>query len=217
MLKFWRLIFKVEKSASRERQLLRKPHSKYFAQFSGGFCRFWQGRRQFPWLSPKYFESGSLLRIFHVYTFFSGNQASMEKSWIYLSKMSSKTWLYKWYVFGLSISPTFSTIFSTVNPIFLHYGLISRKKKVYMKNAEERAGFKTFWQKSWKLTSSLSKSTKTIEKLCKLFTVWFPKELTMSGYFQNLLGSGQTISPILIFIFFGRHSMDFQDFFFEIH
>ena len=127
MLKFWRLIFKVEKSASRERQFLRKPHSKYFAQFSGGFCRFWQGRRQFPWLSPKYFESGSLLRIFHVYTFFSGNQASMEKSWIYLSKMSSKTWLYKWYVFGLSISPTFSTIFSTVNPRFLHSGLISRK------------------------------------------------------------------------------------------
>ena len=70
MLEFWRLIFKVEKSASRERQFLRKPHSKYFAQFSGGFSRFWQGRRQFPWLSPKYFESGSLLRIFHVYTFF---------------------------------------------------------------------------------------------------------------------------------------------------
>ena len=27
MLEIWRLIFKVEKSASRERQLLRKPHS----------------------------------------------------------------------------------------------------------------------------------------------------------------------------------------------
>ena len=46
-----------------------------------------------------------------------------------------------------------------------------------MKNAQQRAGFKIFWRKSWKLTSSLSKSTKTTGKLCKVFTVWFPKEL----------------------------------------
>ena len=46
-----------------------------------------------------------------------------------------------------------------------------------MKNAEQRAGFETFCRKSWFFKYSLSKSTKTIPKLCNLFTVWFPKEL----------------------------------------
>ena len=102
----------------------------------------------------------------------------MEKSWIYLSKMSSKTWLYKWYVFGLSIYLTFSAVFSTVNPRFLLEDLLFSKKSVYMKNAEGRAGFEIFWRKSWKFKSSLSNPAKTTQKLCKLFTVRFPKELT---------------------------------------
>ena len=69
-----------------------------------------------------------------------------------VSKMLSKTWSYKCFVFGLSIHLTFSTVFSTVNPIFLHDDLISRKKTVYMKNVEERAGFEIFWRKSWVFT-----------------------------------------------------------------
>ena len=67
-------------------------------------------------------------------------------------------------MFGLNIHLTFSTVFSTVNPRFLHEDLISRKKTVYMKNAEERARFEIFWRKSWVFMFSLSKSTKTTEK-----------------------------------------------------
>ena len=150
--------------------------------FFGGFCWFWQGKHKYPRVSPKYFESGSLFRIFHVYCFFSGNQIFMEKCWIYCRKCCQKQGHTSVLCLDWGIHLTFSTVFSTVNPIFLHDDLISRKKMVYMKNAEERVGCKTFWKKSWKFTSSLSKSTKTIEKLRKLFTVWFPKELTMSGY-----------------------------------
>ena len=45
---------------------------------------------------------------------------------------------------------TFSTVFSTVNRRFLLEDLLLGKKSVYMKNAEERAGFKIFWRKLWK-------------------------------------------------------------------
>ena len=38
----------------------------------------------------------------------------------------------------------FSLTFSTVNPRFLHDDLLLSKKSVYMKNAQERAGFKIF-------------------------------------------------------------------------
>ena len=79
--------------------------------------------------------------------------------------MLSKHGSYKCFAFGLSIHLTFSTVFSTVNPIFLHDDLISRRKKtVYMKNVEERAGFEIFWRKSWVFMFSLSKPTKTTEK-----------------------------------------------------
>ena len=67
--------------------------------------------------------------------------------------------------------------FLTVNPRFLQDDLFSSKKCVYMKNAEQRAGFEIFCRKSWKFKYSLSKSTTTTPKLCNLFTVWFPKEL----------------------------------------
>ena len=67
--------------------------------------------------------------------------------------------------------------FGTVNPIFLQDDLFFSRKSVYMKNAEQRAGFEIFCQKSWLFRYSLSKSTKTTPKLCNLFTVWFPKEL----------------------------------------
>ena len=72
---------------------------------------------------------------------------------------------------------TFPTSFSTVNLIFLQDDLFFSKKSVYMKNAEQRAGFETFCRTFWFFKYSLSKSTKTIPKLCNLFTVWFPKEL----------------------------------------
>ena len=62
-----------------------------------------------------------------------------------------------------------------------------------MKNEEQRAGFKILWRKSWKLTSSLSKSTKTTGKLCKVFTVGFPKELTG----RNIAGFRFRKSPIV--------------------
>ena len=71
----------------------------------------------------------------------------------------------------------FSATFSTVNPRLLHEDLISRKKTVYMKNAEERAGFEIFWRKSWVFMFSLSKQTKTTEKyanylLCGFLRNW---------------------------------------------
>ena len=58
--------------------------------------------------------------------------------------------------------------FGTVNPIFLQDDLFFSKKSVYMKNAEQRAGFETFCRKSWFFKCSLSKSTKTTPKLCNL-------------------------------------------------
>ena len=62
----------------------------------------------------------------------------------------------------------FPTSFSTVNPRFLQDDLFFSKKSVYMKNAEQRAGFETFCRKSWFFKYSLSKSTKTTPKLCNL-------------------------------------------------
>ena len=56
------------------------------------------------------------------------------------------------------------TSFSTVNPRFLQDDLFSSKKSVYMKNAEQRAGFETFCRKSCFFKYSLSKSTKTTPK-----------------------------------------------------
>ena len=56
------------------------------------------------------------------------------------------------------------------------------------------------------------KISKNHRKCCKLFTVWFPKEMAMSRFFRDLTGVGTKISQISIFIFFGRHSTDFQDF-----
>ena len=61
-----------------------------------------------------------------------------------VSKMLPKTWSYKCFVLGLSIHLTFSTVFSTLKPIFLHDDLISSKKSIYMKNAEEQARFEIF-------------------------------------------------------------------------
>ena len=61
-----------------------------------------------------------------------------------VSKMLPKTWSYKCFVLGLSIHITFSTVFSTLKSRFLHDDLISSKKSVYMKNAEERARFEIF-------------------------------------------------------------------------
>ena len=51
-----------------------------------------------------------------------------------------------------------------------------------MKNEKERAGCKILWQTPLKMKSSLSKPTKTILKLYKLFTVDFPKELIRLGF-----------------------------------
>ena len=118
----------------------------------------------------------------------------------FLSKMSSKTRVkYSIQTPFLCIT-TFSTTFSTENPRFIHDDLISRKKMIYMKNAEERAWLKTFCQNSWKFTSSLSKSTKTTKKMCKLFTVWFPKELTNVQVFSEFA----RISPNFRILFENR-------------
>ena len=92
-----------------------------------------------------------------------------------------------WQVVGLSIYLTLSTVFSTVNPIFLHDDLISRKNTIYMKNAEEWARFEIFWRKSWVFMFSLSKSTKTTEKyanylLCGFLRNWLCPDF--SGFYQ---------------------------------
>ena len=72
---------------------------------------------------------------------------------------------------------TFPTSFSTVNPRFLQDDLFFSKKSVYMKNAEQQAGFETFCWKSWFFKYSLSKSTKTtrncaIYLLCGFLRNW---------------------------------------------
>ena len=107
-------------------------------------------KTSFSGLSPKYFESGSLFRIFHVYTFFTGNQFFLEKSWIYRPKCRPK----HGYTGSIECFPlihvTFSTVFSTVNPRYLQEELVSSKKSVYMKNAEGRVGFEIFWRNPWK-------------------------------------------------------------------
>ena len=130
-----------------------------------------------------------------------------------LLKMLPKTWSYKCFVFRLSIHLTFSTVFSTVNPIFLHDDLISRKKTVYMKNAEERVGFEIFWRKSWIFMFSLSKSTKITEKyanylLCGFLRNWrCPDFLGFDRIWdQNL--------PDLYFHFFRPSLNGFSRFFF---
>ena len=71
----------------------------------------------------------------------------------------------------------FSTIFSTVNPRFLHDDLIFRKNMVYMKNAKERAGFNIFWRKPWKWSlpcQNLQKPLKnnTNHLLCGFLRNW---------------------------------------------
>ena len=62
------------------------------------------------------------------------------------------------------VSSCFRRHFGTVNPIFLQDDLFFSKQSVYMKNAEQRAGFETFCRKSCFFKYSLSKSTKTTPK-----------------------------------------------------
>ena len=88
-----------------------------------------------------------------------------------LPKMLSKPRSYKCFVFGLSIHLTFSTVFSTLKPIFLHDDLISSKKSIYMKNAEERARFEIFCRKSWTLCSPCQNRQKPPENMQNIYCV----------------------------------------------
>ena len=92
----------------------------------------------------------------------------------------------------------FSTSFLTVNPRFLQDDLFFSKKCVYMKNAEQRAGFEIFCQKSWFFKYSLSKSTKTTPKQYNRFTVWFPKEL-IGHDFPSLRSQNRVVFILLPF------------------
>ena len=159
-------------------QFLRKPHSKSIVQFWGSFCGFWQGilkKQDFR----QNISNPARCSAFFMYTLFLlKNKSSWRNLGFTVENVVENmviqvlcVWIERFPLIHL----TFSTVFSTVNRIFLLEDLLLGKKSVYMKNAEERAGFKIFWRKSWKLTSSLSKSTKTTGKLCNVFTVWFPK------------------------------------------
>ena len=88
--------------------------------------------------------------------------------------------------------------FSTVNPRFLQDDLFSSKKCVYMKNAEQRAGFEIFCRTSRFLKYSVSKSTKYTPKLYNLFTVWFPKEL-VGHNFHTLRSQNRAVFTSLPF------------------
>ena len=108
------------------------------------------------------------------------------------------------------------TTFSTVNPIFLHDDLISRKNTVYMKNAEERARFEIFWRKSWIFMFYLSKAAKTTGKYANYLLCGFLRNWPCSDFsdfdriwYQNL--------PDFHFHFFRPSLNGFPRFFFEIH
>ena len=78
--------------------------------------------------------------------------------------------------------------FSTVNPRFLQEDLLSQKKSVYMKNAEGRAWFEIFWQKSWKCSLPCQNQEKPSQNdanylLCGFLRNW---PVMTSG---NLVGS----------------------------
>ena len=103
----------------------------------------------------------------------------MEKFWILCRKYCWKHSHSSVMHWDSVIQLTFSTVFSTQNPTFLHHELIFRKNMVYMKNAEERAGLKIFSQKLLKMKSSLSKSTKTVENCANYLLYGFLKELMM--------------------------------------
>ena len=84
----------------------------------------------------------------------------------------------------------FSATFSTVNPRFLQEDLLPRKKCVYMKNAEERAGFKTFWRKLWKWSLPCQNSQKpsqndAIDLLCGFLRNWPTKNGASIGIFKR--------------------------------
>ena len=84
----------------------------------------------------------------------------------------------------------FSTVFSTVNRIFLLEDLLLGKKSVYTKNAEERAGFKIFCRKSWKFVYSLSNPQKSpqnyaIYLLCGFLRNWPTKNGASIGIFKR--------------------------------
>ena len=102
-----------------------------------------------------------------------------------LSKMLSKPRSYKCFVFGLSIHLTFSTVFSTVDPIFLHDDLISRKNTIIIHEKCGRVSpIRNILAKVLDIYVLLVKISKKHRKICKLFTVWFPKELAMFRFFR---------------------------------
>ena len=117
--------------------------------------------------------------------FFNWNPSLPGEILDFLLKMSSKTWLYKCYVFGMSISLSFSTTFSAVHPRFLQEDLLFSKKKCIHEKCGRASRIQNILAKVLKIKSSLPESTKTTPKLCKLFTVWFPKELLHLRHWQN--------------------------------
>ena len=85
---------------------------------------------------------------------------------------------------------TFSTVFSTVNRRFLLEDLLLSKKSVYMKNAEERAGFKIFWRKLWKWSLPCQNRQKrpqndAIYLLCGFLRNWPTKNGASIGIFKR--------------------------------
>ena len=98
------------------------------------FLQVLTGKNLFSRISPKYFRSGSLVRIFHEskssgrnLEFTVGN--TVENVMVMKGKHLHKS-------LNTDIA-MFSTTFSTVNPRFLLEDLLSSKKNVYMKNAQE--------------------------------------------------------------------------------
>ena len=112
------------------------------------------GKASLSRLSPKYFESSSLFRIFHVhmYTLFLPRSKSSRRNIRFTVENTVENMVIQvlcvWIERFPLIHLMFSTICSAVNQRFLLEQLIFSKKNVYMKNAEGRAGFEIFWRKS---------------------------------------------------------------------
>ena len=139
-----------------------------------GFRWFWQGGLHFQAFLTKYFESGSLFRIFHVYHIFSENQLVMEKNWILCRKYCWKHSHSSVMPWDLVIHLTFSTVFRHKIQDFSMMSWFSQKIWYTWKMRKSEPDTKYF-VKSLENEVLPVKINENHRKLCKSFTVWLPK------------------------------------------
>ena len=114
------------------RQFLRKPHSKWFAQFWSGFCWFWQGRSYFDGFRQNILDPARSCAFFMYTLFLLESKSSRRNPWFTVENVVENIAISVsggWIKCFPLITITFSTVFSTVNSRFLLEDLLSSKKK----------------------------------------------------------------------------------------